>query len=323
LTIVDADTAESSFQAATINGVHGVLTIDSAGNWNYSADNTTSAIQSLHIGQTLIESLTVTTFDGTSHDIVIRINGAEDPEPPGPPAPDPDSEYTPPVDGSPQTESPESPEAGIIEEVATALENFEGEEIYTNAQIREPLALNTNPEGIDQLTDGPQYELAYAKIDTQPAAQTIQPRVFESTDVVIDSLEFQAGDDEATSERLEAMLLQQLDLMNSSLDNDLERRNAESIKVQIVMSTTTTLTAGIVSWVLRGGSLLASLMSTVPLLKRFDPLPIIKVRNDEEDVEPDDDETEITGVYGENQRRVDNMFTPDQADRQRDEYLDE
>jgi hypothetical protein len=77
-----------------------------------------------------------------------------------------------------------------------------------------------------------------------------------------------------------------------------------------------------VSWVLRGGSLLASLMSTVPLLKRFDPLPIIKVRNDKEDVAPDD-ETEISGKIGENRKRVDNMFTPEQADRQRDGGVDE
>ncbi len=40
------------------------------------------------------------------------------------------------------------------------------------------------------------------------------------------------------------------------------------------------LTAGFVSWILRGGSLLASLISTVPLLNRFDPLPIVKTRSD-------------------------------------------
>ena len=71
---------------------------------------------------------------------------------------------------------------------------------------------------------------------------------------------------------------------------------------------TTTLTAGIVSWVLRAGSLLASLMSTVPLLNRFDPLPILKTRNDEEDVEEDDDTTEITGAVGEGHQRVNDMF---------------
>ncbi|MBT8436526.1 MAG: hypothetical protein KJP11_04065, partial [Gammaproteobacteria bacterium] len=68
------------------------------------------------------------------------------------------------------------------------------------------------------------------------------------------------------------------------------------------------LTVGIVSWVLRGGALLASLMSAVPLLNRFDPLPILKTREDEEDVEPDNDDDEKT-VIKEHARKVDNMFS--------------
>jgi len=82
------------------------------------------------------------------------------------------------------------------------------------------------------------------------------------------------------------------------------------------MGATATLTAGIVSWVLRGGSLLASLMSTVPLFNQFDPFPILKNRDEEEDVEPDDDEddTDVSGPVGEHNKRVDDMFS-----RQRDD----
>jgi hypothetical protein len=46
--------------------------------------------------------------------------------------------------------------------------------------------------------------------------------------------------------------------------------------VQIFLGTTVTLTAGFVSWLLRGGTLLASFLSTVPLFKRFDLLPILR-----------------------------------------------
>jgi len=81
LTISDLDAGQSSFVAATINSAYGVLTIDTAGNWSYSADNTSSEIQSLHTGNTLVDSVAVTTADGTSFNIVIRIDGAEDPEP--------------------------------------------------------------------------------------------------------------------------------------------------------------------------------------------------------------------------------------------------
>jgi hypothetical protein len=44
-------------------------------------------------------------------------------------------------------------------------------------------------------------------------------------------------------------------------------------------------------------------------------LPILKARDDEEDVEPDDD-TELTGPAGENRKRVENMFSDNQAGQQ-------
>ncbi|MCP4878782.1 MAG: hypothetical protein GY896_25295, partial [Gammaproteobacteria bacterium] len=71
---------------------------------------------------------------------------------------------------------------------------------------------------------------------------------------------------------------------------------------------TASLTVGIVSWVLRGGSLLASFMSTVPLLNRFDPLPILKKREDEEDVEPDED-TDTDTEGNAHAKKVDKMFS--------------
>lgn len=50
---------------------------------------------------------------------------------------------------------------------------------------------------------------------------------------------------------------------------------AEKLSVHIIAGTSLTLSAGFVAWVLRGGSLLASFMSTLPLWKGFDPLPIL------------------------------------------------
>ncbi|MBD9357825.1 cadherin-like domain-containing protein [Methylomonas albis] len=52
--------------------------------------------------------------------------------------------------------------------------------------------------------------------------------------------------------------------------------DANPVNIKIILGTSAGLTAGFVSWILRAGSLLASLMSTVPLLKRFDPLPIMR-----------------------------------------------
>jgi VCBS repeat-containing protein len=78
LTVADADTGESNFQATTIAGTYGSLTIDGAGTWHYSADTTQTAIQQLDIGESVSEVLTVTTADGTAHNVTVTINGAED-----------------------------------------------------------------------------------------------------------------------------------------------------------------------------------------------------------------------------------------------------
>jgi VCBS repeat-containing protein len=73
------DTGESSFAAGTYTGTYGSITMDAAGNGTYSADNTQTAIQELTEGATLTDVVTVTTFDGTTQDITITINGVNDP----------------------------------------------------------------------------------------------------------------------------------------------------------------------------------------------------------------------------------------------------
>jgi len=48
------------------------------------------------------------------------------------------------------------------------------------------------------------------------------------------------------------------------------------------------LTAGVVAWVFRSGALLTSLLSTMPLWKGYDPLPILAWREEEEEEEEDE-----------------------------------
>jgi VCBS repeat-containing protein len=78
LLVTDPDRGESSFQEESIVGTYGNLSIGTAGNWSYIAENTQAAIQQLDTGEILTDILTVTTADGTTHDINITINGAED-----------------------------------------------------------------------------------------------------------------------------------------------------------------------------------------------------------------------------------------------------
>jgi VCBS repeat-containing protein len=78
LTITDPDVGEDSFTAATdIVGTYGSLTIDAAGMWSYIADNSQSAIQVLTSSDTVVDTIEITSVDGTTHDINISISGVD------------------------------------------------------------------------------------------------------------------------------------------------------------------------------------------------------------------------------------------------------
>ena len=78
LNITDNDAGEAAFIARTRNGNYGSLTINTAGNWNYAANNTQSVIQNLATGSTLTDTFTVSSVDGTTHSVRITINGVDE-----------------------------------------------------------------------------------------------------------------------------------------------------------------------------------------------------------------------------------------------------
>ncbi|WP_236632959.1 LamG-like jellyroll fold domain-containing protein [Endozoicomonas elysicola] len=78
LSITDVDAGESSFTAATVNGSYGNLIIDNTGAWSYSADNSQAVIQQLGSSESLTDTLTITSFDGTEHQLTFTINGTND-----------------------------------------------------------------------------------------------------------------------------------------------------------------------------------------------------------------------------------------------------
>ena len=81
LNITDRDAGEAAFIATTINGNYGNLNIDISGNWSYGAFNSRPAIQNLNSGEALIDNLTVSSVDGTTHKVVITIRGANEANP--------------------------------------------------------------------------------------------------------------------------------------------------------------------------------------------------------------------------------------------------
>ncbi|WP_141347249.1 VCBS domain-containing protein, partial [Vibrio inusitatus] len=94
LTVIDPDTGEQGFpphtNAYNYHGTYGDLILNTDGSWHYVADAgsvshiggrpTTrgTAIDQLGDGETLTDTITVHSIDGTPHDIVITIHGSND-----------------------------------------------------------------------------------------------------------------------------------------------------------------------------------------------------------------------------------------------------
>ena len=77
----DIDNADGVFQAvtngATANG-YGTYAVDAAGVWTYALDNGNAAVDALDALDTLTDSFTVYTEDGTAQTVEITINGADE-----------------------------------------------------------------------------------------------------------------------------------------------------------------------------------------------------------------------------------------------------
>ncbi|OOE89552.1 hypothetical protein BZG76_14020 [Salinivibrio sp. AR647] len=81
LSITDDDTGEAVFQTAPSSitaseGALGSLTITEAGEWTYNVDN--ADVNYLGEGETKVETFTVKSEDGTTHDIEVTITGTND-----------------------------------------------------------------------------------------------------------------------------------------------------------------------------------------------------------------------------------------------------
>jgi len=78
LDVTDPDDGEEKMQAGTVDGKYGSLTIDEDGEWEYNLDNDNADVQALDDGETLTESITVRSLDGTAKAITLTVNGTND-----------------------------------------------------------------------------------------------------------------------------------------------------------------------------------------------------------------------------------------------------
>ena len=82
LTDTDVDNTPNTFTPVSSPtasaGGYGTFTMTAHGVWTYTLNNANSAVQALNVGDTLTDTFTVTTIDGTPKVITITINGAND-----------------------------------------------------------------------------------------------------------------------------------------------------------------------------------------------------------------------------------------------------
>ena len=82
LIVTDLDDGENHFEAVAAGdlvGEYGTFTFDeSSGEWSYAVDNSNATVNGLGSGAFLIDTLTVTSHDGTSQTITVTINGVDD-----------------------------------------------------------------------------------------------------------------------------------------------------------------------------------------------------------------------------------------------------
>jgi VCBS repeat-containing protein len=85
LTDTDVDNMPNTFTAVSSPtasaGGYGTFTMTAAGVWTYMLDDANNAVQALYVGDTLTDTFTVTTVDGTAQVVTIAIHGASDADP--------------------------------------------------------------------------------------------------------------------------------------------------------------------------------------------------------------------------------------------------
>src|SRR5205814_27394 len=75
LTITDVDSAQTFVPQTNVVGANGTFSIAANGVWTYTAN---SAFDNLNVGQSVSDSFTVASADGTTSTVQVTINGTND-----------------------------------------------------------------------------------------------------------------------------------------------------------------------------------------------------------------------------------------------------
>ena len=137
-----------------------------------------------------------------------------------------------------------------------------------------------NPRGQEPLINTPskfsdivsQFKLSDSDLWQQSQQQSAQGD--------INSISTNTSFSELNNTRSTEILWENVNLMRLQMDADAKYLQYESIEIEFVAGATTVgVAAGFVSWVLRGGALLSSLLTSVSVFNKFDPLAVVQHNN--------------------------------------------
>ncbi|WP_362771252.1 VCBS domain-containing protein, partial [Aeromonas veronii] len=79
LIVADTDDGEAHFVAQTgTAGTYGQFSLDENGQWSYQLDNSKPEVQALKTGDSVTDTFTVTSADGTTQQVTVTIAGKDD-----------------------------------------------------------------------------------------------------------------------------------------------------------------------------------------------------------------------------------------------------
>ena len=299
ITISDVDVGDNpKFPAGTTIGTYGSLNLDAAGNWTYVLDNINPTIQSLNTGQTATDTIYLTATDGTIKTITSTIFGADDfiPEYTGI-----DPTGTLPInDADDNSNNEQTSDSGDRDSKKISDDNDDSlgkGAADANAIIYEYQSQET--DFLNLLNSKANNNRLTA--DDIPAIKRSDSNNASVFKALQDNINFNVNVPESTSEMVTSKieidafinesfnlldqndlgseeLWKNIELMRSQMDVSEDGNDSEQVRIEFFATATVGFTAGFVSWILRGGSLMASFLSSVPLFNKFDPLTIAASR---------------------------------------------
>ncbi len=279
---VDHDDGDLIFRVTSVRGGHFALKTDPGVAINEFTQDQVAAGEVIFVddGDAKAPAFKVKVKDGVDKTVAVAASVDFTPRPPEPPAPEPEPEPEPEVKGEEESaESEEEQEA--LEAVPFSADTGTPTPVADKDAGGNPDGGEDNLSAADQSDYQPEFEL---KRLAQAVGSALVSDWFNPGQYLVDALQ--------RSEQFKQF--EQLLVSNDFRDNlDRVRSGFEDLKFldQTVVGSTAAVSSGLsvgyVAWLLRGGVLLSTVLSSMPAWNLVDPLPILastrKTGSDEDD----------------------------------------